>query len=74
MASRRAYAFLLVVVVAAVVLSMEGAVAHAARDAPGYFKGAGYLAYPSVYGRARSSMASWLEKLASGPSPKGPGH
>ncbi|MQM13748.1 hypothetical protein Taro_046672 [Colocasia esculenta] len=75
MASRRVYAFLLFVAVAAAVLSMEGAV-HAARDmpTPGRFDGGGYLSYPSVYERARASMACWLEKLASGPSPRGPGH
>ncbi|KAI3430204.1 uncharacterized protein J3R85_008228, partial [Psidium guajava] len=28
----------------------------------------------AAYERARNTMACWLERLASGPSPKGPGH
>ncbi|KAH7681255.1 hypothetical protein IHE45_05G048000 [Dioscorea alata] len=30
--------------------------------------------YPSMYEKARTTMACWMGKLASGPSPKGPGH
>ncbi|KAI6695980.1 hypothetical protein NL676_023690 [Syzygium grande] len=28
----------------------------------------------AVYQRTRYTMSCWLERLASGPSPKGPGH
>ncbi|KAK8556395.1 hypothetical protein V6N13_064429 [Hibiscus sabdariffa] len=28
----------------------------------------------SVYEKAKFTMSCWLERLASGPSPKGPGH
>ncbi|POO01999.1 Transmembrane protein [Trema orientale] len=28
----------------------------------------------SVYEKAKFTMACWLERLASGPSPRGPGH
>ncbi|GMI70537.1 Precursor of PAMP-induced peptide 1 [Hibiscus trionum] len=31
-------------------------------------------AYSSVYEKAKFTMSCWLERLASGPSPKGPGH
>ncbi|MFQ6645474.1 hypothetical protein Gotur_019094 [Gossypium turneri] len=30
--------------------------------------------YSSVYHKARSTMSYWLQRLASGPSPQGPGH
>ncbi|KAG4180069.1 hypothetical protein ERO13_A10G142000v2 [Gossypium hirsutum] len=30
--------------------------------------------YSSVYHKARSTMSYWLQRLASGPSPRGPGH
>lgn len=30
--------------------------------------------YSSAYENAKISMSIWLEQLASGPSPKGPGH
>ncbi|KAG8655406.1 hypothetical protein MANES_04G048673v8 [Manihot esculenta] len=30
--------------------------------------------YSSVYEKAKNTMACWLERLASGPSPRGPGH
>ncbi|KAH7856517.1 hypothetical protein Vadar_002394 [Vaccinium darrowii] len=32
------------------------------------------VTYPSVYEKAKLTMACWLERLASGPSPRGPGH
>ncbi|KAL6342420.1 hypothetical protein AAG906_009093 [Vitis piasezkii] len=35
------------------------------------FAGANHLAtYPSVYNKAKYTMACWLERLASGPSPR----
>ncbi|XWS22166.1 hypothetical protein CRYUN_Cryun29cG0011500 [Craigia yunnanensis] len=30
--------------------------------------------YSSVYEKAKFTMSCWLERLASGPSPRGPGH
>ncbi|KAE9604551.1 hypothetical protein Lalb_Chr11g0073031 [Lupinus albus] len=30
--------------------------------------------YTSAYEQSKKTMASWLQRLASGPSPKGPGH
>ncbi|KAK3017659.1 hypothetical protein RJ639_003276 [Escallonia herrerae] len=30
--------------------------------------------YPSMYMKAKDTMACWLERLATGSSPKGPGH
>ncbi|KAG9142981.1 hypothetical protein Leryth_006253 [Lithospermum erythrorhizon] len=41
------------------------------------FAGANHLrSYPSssIYEQAKDTMSSLLERLASGPSPKGPGH
>ena len=37
--------------------------------------GAKHLAaYPSMYEHAKETLSCWLERLASGPSPRGPGH
>ena len=48
---------------------------EATRVLAGDFAGANHLAtYPSVYEKAKFNMSFWLERLASGPSPKGPGH
>ncbi|KAE8663085.1 hypothetical protein F3Y22_tig00113123pilonHSYRG00270 [Hibiscus syriacus] len=30
--------------------------------------------YSSVYEKAKFTMSCWLQRLASGPSPRGPGH
>ncbi|CAK9148807.1 unnamed protein product [Ilex paraguariensis] len=39
------------------------------------FGGANHLAsYPSMYEHAKETLSCWLERLASGPSPRGPGH
>ncbi|KVI08035.1 hypothetical protein Ccrd_013598 [Cynara cardunculus var. scolymus] len=39
------------------------------------FAGANHLAtYSSVYAKAKKGMCFWLQQLASGPSPRGPGH
>ncbi|MQL83671.1 hypothetical protein Taro_016171 [Colocasia esculenta] len=75
MASRRACVLLLVIAVVGAIAFGREAVVDAARNAPGSFdRGSSYLQYPSAYESARSAMAFWMEKLASGPSPKGPGH
>uniref|UniRef100_A0A2P2J3U6 Transmembrane protein n=1 Tax=Rhizophora mucronata TaxID=61149 RepID=A0A2P2J3U6_RHIMU len=48
---------------------------EAARALPEDFAGAAHLeTYSSVYEKAKNTMACWLGRLASGPSPKGPGH
>ncbi|KAF5742755.1 hypothetical protein HS088_TW09G00815 [Tripterygium wilfordii] len=33
-----------------------------------------YSSSSSVYEKAKTTMACWLQRLASGPSPRGPGH
>ena len=39
------------------------------------FAGSNHLAtYSTVYEKAKTGMSFWLQRLASGPSPKGPGH
>ncbi|CAA6660321.1 unnamed protein product [Spirodela intermedia] len=73
MDSRRVSAFLLLAVVVVAVLSMAGT-AQAARPPPGQFDGESFLTYPSVYERAKSAIESMMQKLPSGPSPRGPGH
>ncbi|OAY37775.1 hypothetical protein MANES_11G128100v8 [Manihot esculenta] len=48
---------------------------EATRVLPEDFAAANHLeSYSSVYEKAKSAMGCWLERLASGPSPKGPGH
>ncbi|KAF8014092.1 hypothetical protein BT93_H0052 [Corymbia citriodora subsp. variegata] len=65
---------IIVLLVLATVASHFGV--EAARALPEDFARANNLAtYSSVaYERARFTMSCWLERLASGPSPKGPGH
>ncbi|KAL3724333.1 hypothetical protein ACJRO7_029496 [Eucalyptus globulus] len=64
----------IVLLVLATVASHFGV--EAARALPDDFARANNLAtYSSAaYENARYTMASWLERLPSGPSPKGPGH
>ncbi|KAK1314898.1 hypothetical protein QJS10_CPA06g01447 [Acorus calamus] len=33
-----------------------------------------YLAYPTMYKKARSSVVQWMGRLSAGPSPGGQGH
>ncbi|XVE84440.1 hypothetical protein DITRI_Ditri17bG0014400 [Diplodiscus trichospermus] len=48
---------------------------EAARVLPKEFAKANNLeTYSSVYEKAKFTMSSWFERLASGPSPRGPGH
>nr|DAD25299.1 TPA_asm: hypothetical protein HUJ06_026763 [Nelumbo nucifera] len=64
----------LIIALVLVAIFSHGGV-EAARALSEDFASANHLVtYPSVYERARFSMAFWLERLASGPSPKGPGH
>ncbi|GLT56566.1 hypothetical protein SLA2020_296000 [Shorea laevis] len=71
MASRKLSTLLLVLVVAVAVLSCV----EATRVLPEDFAEANHLeTYSSVYEKAKSTMSCWLGRLASGPSPKGPGH
>ncbi|KAF2318937.1 hypothetical protein GH714_011868 [Hevea brasiliensis] len=48
---------------------------EATRVLPEDFATANHLeTYSSVYYKAKNTMACWLERLSSGPSPRGPGH
>ncbi|KAF2300325.1 hypothetical protein GH714_011973 [Hevea brasiliensis] len=48
---------------------------EATRVLPEDFATANHLeTYSSVYEKAKNTMACWLERLSSGPSPRGPGH
>ncbi|THU55576.1 hypothetical protein C4D60_Mb11t08020 [Musa balbisiana] len=74
MASLRSCVIWVVIVVSiAAISSIERA--DAARPAPGGFDGANYLAYTGgMYEKARAALATWMARLPSGSSPKGPGH
>lgn len=68
---------LFVLVVFLIAISSSIWCAEAARPAPdcSEFDREGLLAaYPSMYDKARAKMATWMARLPSGPSPKGPGH
>ncbi|KAK9138757.1 hypothetical protein Sjap_009351 [Stephania japonica] len=73
----RACAFLLVFVAFAAIVIGNGGV-EASRLLPEDFACANHLAtYPSVASaaeKARATLSCWLNKLESGPSPRGPGH
>ncbi|EEF27866.1 conserved hypothetical protein, partial [Ricinus communis] len=48
---------------------------EATRVLPEDFASTNHLeTYSSVYEKAKSHMSCWLERLASGPSPRGRGH
>lgn len=73
MSFRSATALLIIAVMFVAIFSQ--AQIEATRVLAEDFAGANHLAtYPSVYNKAKYTMACWLERLASGPSPKGPGH
>ncbi|PKI63791.1 hypothetical protein CRG98_015775 [Punica granatum] len=67
---RRINVLLIVLVIFVVVLSSGGV--EAARALPEEFARANHLS--SAYERAKYTMSFWFERLASGPSPRGPGH
>ncbi|KAK9205792.1 hypothetical protein WN943_016062 [Citrus x changshan-huyou] len=76
MNSRKVSALLIILVISVVVLSHVGV--EATRVLPDDFAKANHLntfsSPPSVYEKAKLKMSFWFERLASGPSPKGPGH
>lgn len=48
---------------------------EAARILSEDLSGSNHLAtFPAMYEKAKYTMSYWLEKLPSGPSPRGPGH
>ncbi|KAK9289243.1 hypothetical protein L1049_017718 [Liquidambar formosana] len=66
-------ALLIVFIISVAILSQTHV--EATRVLSEDFASANHLAtYPSVYNKAKFTMACWFERLASGPSPKGPGH
>ncbi|KAK8510440.1 hypothetical protein V6N13_100461 [Hibiscus sabdariffa] len=65
---------LLIIFIISVAISSQVRV-EAARVLGEDFAKANHLeAYSSVYEKAKLTMSCWLERLASGPSPRGPGH
>ncbi|KDO45790.1 hypothetical protein CISIN_1g044990mg, partial [Citrus sinensis] len=76
MNSRKVSTLLIIFVISVAILSRAGV--EATRVLPEDFAKANHLETftppPSVYEKARYTMAFWLERLASGPSPRGRGH
>ncbi|XVF84323.1 hypothetical protein PTKIN_Ptkin17bG0027700 [Pterospermum kingtungense] len=75
MNSRRVINTLLIIFVISVAILSQVRV-EATRVLPeGFAKGNHLETYSSsVYEKAKFTMSCWLERLASGPSPRGPGH
>ncbi|GMI92997.1 Precursor of PAMP-induced peptide 1 [Hibiscus trionum] len=69
MHSRKLSAVLIIFVISVVVLSHVGV--EAARVLPEDFAHVNHL---DTYHRVKFTMSYWLQRLASGPSPQGPGH
>ncbi|KAF5733903.1 hypothetical protein HS088_TW16G00344 [Tripterygium wilfordii] len=68
---------MIILVISVAILSHVGVVqaARVLAESEDVFANANHLeTYPSVYDKAKTTMACWLQRLASGPSPKGPGH
>ncbi|OMP03882.1 hypothetical protein COLO4_10135 [Corchorus olitorius] len=74
MDSRKVSSVLIILVIWVAVVSHVGV--EASRVLPEDFAKANHLdTYSSVmYQKARFTMSYWLQRLASGPSPQGPGH
>ncbi|KAG8481323.1 hypothetical protein CXB51_026162 [Gossypium anomalum] len=73
MNSRKVSTLLMICVISMAVLSDVSV--EAARVLRGDLGNVNHMeAYSSVYHKARSTMSYWLQRLASGPSPRGPGH
>ena len=70
---KRTSTLLIIFVVCVALLSQTGV--EATRVLSEDFGSANHLEeYSSIYERAKHTMAYWLERLPSGPSPSGPGH
>ncbi|TXG72746.1 hypothetical protein EZV62_001325 [Acer yangbiense] len=73
MNARNLGTLLIVLVISVAILSHVGV--EATRVLPEDFASENHLeTYSSVYEKAKTTMGCWLGRLASGPSPKGPGH
>ncbi|MBA0870054.1 hypothetical protein Goshw_007271 [Gossypium schwendimanii] len=73
MNSRKLNTLLIIFVISVAILSHVGV--EATRVLAEDFAKANHLeTYSSVYEKAKFTMSCWLERLASGPSPRGPGH
>ncbi|XVE84442.1 hypothetical protein DITRI_Ditri17bG0014600 [Diplodiscus trichospermus] len=73
MNSRKVDTLLIILVVLVAILSQVRV--EATRVLPEDFAKANNLeTYSSVYEKAKFTMSCWFERLASGPSPRGPGH
>ncbi|KAF3451023.1 hypothetical protein FNV43_RR07112 [Rhamnella rubrinervis] len=72
---RMNFVVLIIFVISVAVLSQAGV--EATRVLPEDFARANHLetySTSTVYEKAKYTMSCWFERLASGPSPRGPGH
>ncbi|OVA08797.1 hypothetical protein BVC80_8801g24 [Macleaya cordata] len=74
MNTKQAITFLFVLIIGVAIIS-QGCVEASRVLSSEDFASSNHLAtYPSVYEKAKTTMVCWLGRLASGPSPRGPGH
>ena len=65
----------LAIILTVSILSSSGVAVEAARVRPEEFSGHGGDSHSSMmFDKAKFVMASWFQRLDSGPSPSGPGH
>ncbi|KAB1219435.1 hypothetical protein CJ030_MR3G001082 [Morella rubra] len=70
---RKSSTLLIILLISVVILSHGGV--EATRVLSDDFASANHLQkYSSIYKEAKHTMAYWLERLPSGPSPRGAGH
>ncbi|OMO88661.1 hypothetical protein CCACVL1_08273 [Corchorus capsularis] len=77
MNSRKVISSVLMILVVSVAILSQVGVLEATRVLPEDFAKQNHLeleTYATVYEKAKITMSCWLERLASGPSPRGPGH
>ncbi|KAE8694879.1 hypothetical protein F3Y22_tig00110764pilonHSYRG00020 [Hibiscus syriacus] len=75
MNSRKVSTLLIIFVMSVAILSHGHGGVEATRVLGEDFARANHLeTYSSVYEKAKFTMSCWVQRLASGPSPRGPGH
>lgn len=75
MDSQKKMSMVLIIFAVAIMILLSHAGVEASRVLPEDFARANHLqTYTTVYEKAKFTMSCWLGRLASGPSPRGPGH
>ncbi|KAL8547888.1 hypothetical protein ACS0TY_007266 [Phlomoides rotata] len=66
---------ILLIIIVACIVCMSQVQVEGARILSEDFSPPDHLVtFPGMYENARETMSFWLQRLASGPSPRGPGH